>query len=295
MPKREAATKAEPDGPKPKAARTAAAKPTYTPLAVDEQAAIAIRASYANKSPKAVIVPKTEEYGFDMQIRSSRGFVIVSTVSLTEGKYAGHCAILFKEDAPFRFMELPCEVRNRIQKMVVLPGETLQLKTKTVKRATVTATGYSAKNKLALLRVDKLNYAEAMQIVYSRATFSADTTNTLVKFLLDIGPTARNYLKDLYIASYVRKDVTMVFTLLGECKNLTRLHLADYPVNGTPAKVARAFAIEAGGWLSSRVIKSGKDEAVKPLKFGPQALKNGNKAFSKNEVAQFYGELDKKI
>lgn len=216
-------------------------------------------------------------------------------LAITEGKYAGYSAILFKPASAFRYMDLPMEIRDRIQKMVLLPAEPVQIKNKSNARQQLTAVGYTAKNRLALLGVDKQIRAETFPLVYSKIAFSADSSNTLTKFLLGIGVNARSYLRDLSITNYAKKDIQMLFVLLADCTNISRLHIAKYPTGGTPAKIARAFSIDAGSWLSSRVTKSGKGLAIKPVRFGPRALMNGTKPFTDKDVALFFEELEKKI
>ena len=216
-------------------------------------------------------------------------------MTITEGKYAGHSAILFKPASPFRYMELPGEIRDRIQKMVLLPGETLLIKGKSTGRQQLSAVGYTSKNRLSLLRVNKQIRAETFPLVYAKIAFSAESSYTLTKFLSGIGSDARSFLRDISIANYNKKDIHMLFNLLAECKSINRLHIANYPTTGTPTKIAKAFSLDAEDWLSSRAVKSGKDAATKPLKFGPRALMNGGKPFTDKDVALFYEELEKKI
>ena len=171
----------------------------------------------------------------------------------------------------------------------------MQIKAKTGISSGVIAPGYTAKNGFGLLGVNKQIRAETMPIAYGMIAVSATGSSILVKFLLTIGSIARGHLRELSVTHYARKDIQMLFILLADCKNLSRLHLIDYPLAGSPAKIAKAFTMDAGTWLSSRVSMVGKNEAVKPLKFGPQALKNGSKAFTKNEKILFYEELHKKL
>lgn len=179
--------------------------------------------------------------------------------------------------------------------MVLLSAEPVHIKAKSGRGSGLIAPGFTVKNGFGLLGVNSQVRAETMPIAYGMITIHADVTGTLVKFLLAIGPAARTHLREISVAHYVRKDIQMLFVLMADCKNLSRLQLMDYPVAGTPAKIARAFCIDAGSWLSSRVSAVGKTEAVKPLEFGAQALKNGTKAFTKNEKALLYEELGKRL
>ena len=218
-------------------------------------------------------------------------------VNITEGKYAGYSAILIKPASAFPYMKLPMEIRDRIQKMLLLPQEPLQIKAKSGSgtRQAVTAANYSAKNRLALLRVNKQIRQETFRLVYGDIQFSADTTTTFTKFLICIGSEARSALTNVSITNYMKKDIHMLFILLPDCKHLGRLHLNNFHTAGNPGKVARAFLLDAGSWISARVSLVGKDKALKPLHFAPRALSNGAKAFTEKEIADFYEELEKKM
>ncbi|KAL9088742.1 MAG: hypothetical protein Q9165_006051 [Trypethelium subeluteriae] len=255
---------------KPKCTRGAMKTP-YKTLATEENVTVAVDALYAGESPEA-------------------------NIAITEGKYAGCSAVIFKPESPFRYSELPLEIRDRIHKIVLHAGTSIHLKSKSSTKAGITAAGYSSKNRLALLGVDKLTRAETFPLVYGKMSFSADTSNTFTKFLVGIGNEARSHLMNVSLGNYIRKDIHMLFMLLAECKELRRLHIVNYPMAGAPAKLARSLSIDAGSWLSSRVTKLGKDTALKPLKFGPGALRTPtHKLYTEKEVALFYEELEKKL
>ncbi|KAL9079862.1 MAG: hypothetical protein Q9157_001264 [Trypethelium eluteriae] len=272
-------------------------KTPYKALASEDNATVAVDALYAGESPEASVLSKTEGFALDLKVRSSRGFTATRTIAITEGKYAGCSAIIFKPESPFRYLELPLEIRDRIHKIILHTGGLIHLRPKSSTKAGITATGYSGKNRLALLGVDKQTRVETFPLIYGKTSFSADTSNTFIKFLVGIGNEARGHLKNVSLDNYIRKDIHMLFMLLAECKELRRFHVAIYPMTGPPAKLARCFSIDAGSWLSSRVTKLGKEMALEPLKFGPRALRtpNGFKPFTEKEMALFYEELEKKM
>ncbi|KAI9710134.1 MAG: hypothetical protein M1820_002936 [Bogoriella megaspora] len=290
---------------KSRAPRTST-KLSYKTLPVENNATVAADVLYAGDSLQASPLPKEEGYGHDLKFLSSSPYILKTVVAVMDGPYAGCTAVLLQPPNPFPFMKLPLELRDRIYKMLLLPdGQSLTINAKSNQRQPVTASGYSSKNRLALLAVDKQIRTECFSIVYGRTSFVADSSATLIKFLVMLNVNTRLHITDLTIKNYVKRDINTLFLLLADFKNLDRLHINHYPVNGGPVKVARAFHTDTFSWLGARASAAkaenwGDEEAykkqvLKPLSFGNKCFNSGEEPYTKAEMAMFLEELKKKI
>lgn len=136
-------------------------------------------------------------------------------------------------------------------------------------------------------------YAEAIKVFYGH-TIGFESTTTLLDWLGQVQPRAREKLTSVNVKTYARTSSRNALHFLAEAYNLQHLHIdTGIATDADAAKAAKSFFADAFKFLESMATKkASRDAAVDMLSFG-----KGNKCFAikegKNEARKWTkDELD---
>lgn len=189
---------------------------------------------------------------------------------ITEGDYAGHGAILFKQSLPFPLMRLTSEIRAHIFRYV-LRAENGEVKV-TLKQGgskSAYAPDYAGKHRLSLLQIDSEVRKEALPIVFEQRFFFPGT-QALSSFLLQIGG-SRIYIQHLRCDTYNPQTARTVFHLLQDCKNLKKFSFKHVSSNEQPKTAVKNMFNDAQGFLLNH-DKEDPIGGLSKLSFDPGAF-----------------------
>ncbi|KAF2750759.1 hypothetical protein M011DRAFT_474262 [Sporormia fimetaria CBS 119925] len=221
---------------------------------------------------KQAPLDKSYDFTHIMKLTSGTPFNLVRQVMLTEGPYAGHVAILLKQSQPFRFLELPPSVRNRIYKILLRPeGGEIPITVTHGSHKFAYSRTFGSKNKLAILAVSKQVYDEATPIAYGyRFVFTG--TQVLNIFLLQIHKRFIKYIGNIQSETYNPASARNVFHTLQEATSLRRLSFKHISSDQSPPTAIKNFYDHANTWLHAVGTAKQPDKGLSILNFGPTAF-----------------------
>ncbi|KAK6434087.1 hypothetical protein LTR95_009728 [Oleoguttula sp. CCFEE 5521] len=197
---------------------------------------------------------KPGTFSHTLKLDATAPFELVQTYVANGGVYEGAQVIVLRPAKPFKLMQLPEELRQRIYGFYFAPkGDAIAVDTKRkggggAMYAKTYAEG--SKFRIALLAISKEVHKEATSTFYSQPVSVPDTTAVL-EFLGSLPNYAKPMLRDLTIKS-VQRNPRTAFSFLQEAKFLRKLTLKSwYYHNEEPTKAATVFWSEASKMLEA--------------------------------------------
>ncbi|KAF2869565.1 hypothetical protein BDV95DRAFT_609103 [Massariosphaeria phaeospora] len=199
----------------------------------------------------AAVLDKNSDFTHLVKLRSDMPFRLIKQTMLEEGEYAGHVAIIIKQELPFRMLALPLHVRAKILRFALKHDEDrIHLTLKQSGSKTAYAPDYHGRNFLAVLGANKQMAAEAGAIVYGQF-FHCPGTQVLSQFLIGIGLRNVKYLQQIHSDTYHKQTAQTSFHLLQEARALQRFSFAHVSSNESPPTAVKNIFNAAGTWLLS--------------------------------------------
>ncbi|OQO00351.1 hypothetical protein B0A48_13698 [Cryoendolithus antarcticus] len=224
---------------------------------------------------------KPGTFSHTLKLDATAPFELVQTYVANDGVYEGAQVIVLRPAKPFKLMQLPEELRQRIYNFYFAPkGEAISVDTKRKGGGGVVyAKSYAegSKFRIALLAISQEVHKEATSTFYSQPISVPDTTSVL-EFLGSLPNYAKPMLRDLTIKS-VQRNPRTAFSFLQEAKYLRKLTLKSwYYHNEEPTKAATVFWSEASKMLEAlatvtadkvqRTFIEVKEDPAEPVKSG---------------------------
>jgi hypothetical protein len=198
-----------------------------------------------------------------------RAILIIPQILLQTGPYADHLAILIRHETPFRFLDLPLNIRTKIYNYSLTHHEpSIPIAVRSSTR-TVWSPSYHGPNMLALLRTCKQLHTEAAPIIYTQA-FSFPSTQVASDFLSKINRN-RTLLHTLLSETYTSKSAQTMFHHLTSAHSLQKLSFAHVSNNKTPKNAVKEIWNDAGAWLAT-LDRNHPTKGLEILEFDEQAF-----------------------
>ncbi|KAF2836419.1 hypothetical protein M501DRAFT_1018778 [Patellaria atrata CBS 101060] len=222
-------------------------------------------------------------------LRSSEPFSVIDSTMLNERLYQGKQALVIHNIPPSTnttvvprpetthlnsghspFLKLPAEIRNMIYELVlVVPGGmffgvggrgsnisngAVRKKRNNDGRKKNQKKGIDIPSiEPGLLRVNRQIYEEAHKIVVSQNVFNF-TSSTVVSNFLAINTPVKSYITHIHITSYVNSTGPAFWSLLANCRNITRVvfHYSAFAFYGDDGcKAAKAIFKDGGVYFKA--------------------------------------------
>ncbi|KAF4552581.1 Hypothetical protein D9617_9g023700 [Elsinoe fawcettii] len=266
----------------------------YYALSQKEGEDAAIIVSGLTNSPVSLNNTTAGEYELQLKLHGPRSFAFKH---VQQDETTGEVMVVLQPSKPFPLMKLPDDLRNKIFKMVVMPENDPQAKIV----INNTASGVKSKNfaegmkdRLGVLRVNKLINAEIMPMVYGNH-IRFDDNKAATNFINRIGDAARALLTFVEISVY-KKDSGMALTVISRCPKINRVHIGQgVGIAATPSKAAKAFYAENEYFFQTLARGSGnRNRGMDVLTTGKSnkcfSIKEGDgekRAYTVEEKAEF--------